>query len=46
MAVDNLNFAIENGEVFCLLGVNGAGKTTTMRMLTGDEPILNGDAFI
>ncbi|KAL4429303.1 hypothetical protein ABPG74_002289 [Tetrahymena malaccensis] len=46
VAVDNLNFAIQNGEVFCLLGVNGAGKTTTMRMLTGDEPIVNGNAYI
>ncbi|KAL4429304.1 hypothetical protein ABPG74_002290 [Tetrahymena malaccensis] len=46
VAVDNINFCIKNGEVFSLLGVNGAGKTTTMRMLTGDEQIVTGQAHI
>ncbi|HHW01142.1 MAG TPA: ATP-binding cassette domain-containing protein [Clostridiaceae bacterium] len=32
-AVDNLNFKVERGEIFGLLGENGAGKTTTLRML-------------
>jgi len=32
-AVDNLNLAIDKGEVFGFLGPNGAGKTTTIRML-------------
>lgn len=32
--VDSLNLAVEEGELFALLGVNGAGKTTTIRMLT------------
>jgi ABC-2 type transport system ATP-binding protein len=35
VAVDNLSFAIGEGEVFGLLGPNGAGKTTTIRMLAG-----------
>lgn len=34
-AVDNLNFEVEEGEIFGLLGINGAGKTTTFRMITG-----------
>jgi ATP-binding cassette subfamily A (ABC1) protein 3 len=35
VAVDNLSFAVERGEVFGLLGVNGAGKSTTFKMLAG-----------
>ncbi len=34
-AVDNVNFKIEQGEIFGFLGSNGCGKTTTMKMLTG-----------
>ena len=32
-AVDSLDIAVENGEIFGLLGPNGAGKTTTVSML-------------
>lgn len=35
IAVDHINFEVEEGEVFGFLGPNGAGKTTTVRMLTG-----------
>ena len=35
VAVDNLSFTIEPGEVVGFLGPNGAGKSTTMKMLTG-----------
>ena len=34
-AVDGIEFAVREGEVFGFLGPNGAGKTTTVRMLTG-----------
>jgi len=32
-AVDDLNFTIEKGEIFGLIGQNGAGKTTSFRMI-------------
>jgi len=35
VAVDDLSFRVEAGEVFGLLGPNGAGKSTTMMMLAG-----------
>ncbi|MEV7968913.1 alpha/beta fold hydrolase [Sphaerisporangium sp. NPDC088356] len=35
LAVDDLSFRVEHGQVLGLLGPNGAGKTTTMRMLMG-----------
>ena len=35
VAVDNLNFQINTGESFALLGPDGAGKTTVMRLLCG-----------
>ena len=35
LAVDNINFSIEKGEIVGFLGPNGAGKTTTMRMISG-----------
>ncbi|MBX9678947.1 MAG: ATP-binding cassette domain-containing protein [Gemmataceae bacterium] len=35
VAVDDLSFAVQPGEVYGLLGPNGAGKTTTLRMLLG-----------
>jgi ABC-2 type transport system ATP-binding protein len=34
VAVDNISFEVERGEVFAFLGPNGAGKTTTIKMLT------------
>jgi ABC-2 type transport system ATP-binding protein len=34
-AVRDLNFSVQQGEVFGFLGPNGAGKTTTIRMMMG-----------
>ncbi len=38
LAVDDISFSVERGEVLGFLGPNGAGKSTTMRMLTGFIP--------
>ena len=35
IAVDNLSFTVEEGQVYGFLGPNGAGKSTTMNMMTG-----------
>ncbi|MGA2628971.1 MAG: ATP-binding cassette domain-containing protein [Terriglobia bacterium] len=45
-AVDDLNFQVEEGEVFGLLGPNGAGKSTLIRMLTTLLPPTSGSARI
>jgi ATP-binding cassette subfamily A (ABC1) protein 3 len=46
LAVNQLYLDVESCECFGLLGINGAGKTTTFKMMTGDELITAGDAFI
>ena len=35
VAVDNISFSVDRGEIIGLLGPNGAGKTTTLRVITG-----------
>ena len=42
VAVDDISFGVERGEVVGFLGPNGAGKTTTMRILTGFLPASAG----
>ena len=46
VAVDNLTFRVEDGEVFGFLGPNGAGKTTTVRMLCCLISKTSGDAKV
>ncbi|MDH7594251.1 MAG: ABC transporter ATP-binding protein [Methanomicrobiales archaeon] len=41
-AVRNVNFTVEEGEVFGFLGPNGAGKTSTMRMIQCASPKTSG----
>lgn len=35
LAVDNVSFKVNDGEIFGFLGPNGAGKSTTIKMITG-----------
>ena len=46
LAVDNISFTVEPGEIFGFLGHNGAGKTTTIRMLTGQLRPTAGRAVV
>ena len=46
LAVNNLSFTANQGEIFGLLGPNGAGKTTTLRMLATLIRPDSGDAIL
>ena len=46
VAVDNISFTINEGEIIGLLGPNGAGKSTTMNMLTGFIEQTEGEIII
>merc|ERR1712000_44521 len=44
IAVYDVTWDIQRGEIFGFLGSNGCGKTTTMKMLTGLLPFSSGEA--
>lgn len=46
VAVNNISFNVDKGQIVGFLGPNGAGKTTTMRMLTCFLPPTSGTASI
>ena len=43
VAVDDVSFDVEDGEIFGLIGPNGAGKTTTMECVEGLRTPDRGD---
>jgi len=46
LAVDNISFNVEKGEIVGFLGPNAAGKTTTMRIITGFLAPTGGNAWV
>lgn len=46
-ALDNISFAVKQGEIHCLVGENGAGKSTLMKVLSGVYPhgTYSGDIY-
>lgn len=46
LAVDHVNFEVQEGEIFCLLGANGAGKTTTINLFLNLIPATSGRALV
>ena len=44
-ALHDINFTIEDGQFFVLLGPSGAGKTTTLRCIAGLEKIDSGSVL-
>jgi ABC-2 type transport system ATP-binding protein len=45
VAVNGVNFTVEEGICFGLLGPNGAGKTTTVEIIEGVTPASSGEVF-
>ncbi len=43
MISDNLNFSVEEGDYFCIVGENGAGKSTLVKTLLGLNTPLGGE---
>lgn len=46
LAVDQLSFSVDQGEIFIFLGPNGSGKTTLFRVLSTLIPIQEGEVQI
>lgn len=46
LALDDLTFKVEPGEIFCMFGANGAGKTTTINLFLNFIPPTSGTALI
>jgi branched-chain amino acid transport system ATP-binding protein len=45
MAVVDVNFAVERGELRAIIGPNGAGKTTFFNMIAGNLPPTRGEIY-
>ena len=43
VAVDNVSFKVNDGEIFAFIGHNGAGKTTLIKCITGIQEFDSGD---
>jgi ABC-type Fe3+/spermidine/putrescine transport system ATPase subunit len=46
LAVDDISFAVDDGEFFTLLGPSGCGKTTILRCIAGLEKINQGEILV
>jgi len=46
VVVDDISFAIPEGQVTCLLGPSGCGKSTTLRMIAGVDMQDSGEIFV
>ena len=52
VALNNVSFKVEDGEIFAFIGHNGAGKTTLIKAITGihefdeGEIIINGKSIV
>ncbi len=44
--LNELSFALERGQIGCLLGASGCGKTTVLRCIAGFEPVAAGEIWL
>ena len=45
LAVDDLSFAVDSGEIVALIGPNGSGKSTTLNLITSVYPVTSGTIY-
>ena len=46
LAVNDISFTVNDGEILGFLGSNGAGKSTTMNMITGYISSTSGSILV
>ena len=46
IAVNDISFEVQPGEIFAFLGPNGAGKTTTVEILECLRPLTSGEVTV
>ena len=46
VAVNNVSFTVEDGEIFAFIGHNGAGKTTLIKAIVGIHDFEGGEILI
>jgi len=46
MAIDDLNFSINKGDVVSVVGSNGSGKTTLFNLISGTFPLTSGQIIL
>ena len=44
--LENISFEIKQGEFFGIIGPNGSGKSTLLRLISGIDPVKNGNVHL